>query len=172
MGRLRVTNAHYHEPDAIRGGAPSLAPGTVPNVNDVRRDMLALNRQPGPVVTPELRPGRDPDTMDVDLNVTNSLPLHGSLALNNRRSADTTPLRLVGSLGYDNLWQRGDSIALFFQVAPENTADALVYSGTYTFRVPGNRSVGRRVRTSSPTATSHRLVEPTSSARGKSPGCG
>jgi hemolysin activation/secretion protein len=137
VGRLRVVNAKYHEPDAIRSGAPSLAPGTVPNVNDVRRDMLALNRQPGPAVTPELRAGRDPDTMDVDLNVNDPLPLHGSLELNNRRSADTTPLRLAGSLSYDNLWQRGDSIGLFFQVAPENPSDALVFSGSYTFRIPG-----------------------------------
>ncbi len=134
--RLRVTNAHYYEPDAIRKGAPSLAPGVVPNINQVRRDMIALNRQPGPVVTPELKPGRDPDTMDVDLNVTDSLPLHGSLELNNRQSADTTPLRLVGSIGYDNLWQNGDSINLFFQVAPENTADAVVWSAAYTFRIP------------------------------------
>ena len=134
--RLRVTNARYFEPDKIRGGAPSLAPGTVPNVNDVQHDMLALNRQPGLTVAPELRAGREPDTMDVDLHVTDQLPLHGSLELNNRRSADTTPLRLVGSLGYDNLWQRGDGIGLFFEVAPENPADALVYSASYTFRIP------------------------------------
>jgi hemolysin activation/secretion protein len=137
IGSLRVVNSHYHVPSAIKAGAPSLAPGTVPNVNDVRRDMLALNRQPGPVVTPALHAGRDPDTMDVDLDVTDTLPLHGSLELNNRRSADTTPLRLVGTLGYDNLFQRGDSIAMFFQVAPENTADALVFSGAYTLRIPG-----------------------------------
>jgi hemolysin activation/secretion protein len=129
IGRLRVVGARYHEPDKIRTGAPSLAPGTVPNVNDVRRDMLA--------VTPDLRGGRDPDTMDVDLNVTDPLPLHESIELNNRRSVDTTPLRLIGSLGYDNLWQRGDSIGIFFEVAPENPSDALVFSGSYTFRIPG-----------------------------------
>jgi hemolysin activation/secretion protein len=137
IGRLRVTNAHYFEPDAIRDAAPSLAPGTVPNIDDVQRDMRALNLWPGRAVAPELRAGQDPGTMDVDLQVTDRLPLHGSLELNNRRSADTTPLRLVGSLGYDNLWQKGDSIGLFFQVAPDNTADALVYSATYTFRIPG-----------------------------------
>lgn len=135
--RVRVTHARYFEPDAVRQGAPSLAPGTVPNVNAVQRDMLALNRRPGLAVTPELRPGQEPDTMDVDLHVTDEFPLHGSLELNNRSTADTTPLRLVGSIGYDNLWQRGDSIGLFFQVAAENTADALVYSATYTFRIPG-----------------------------------
>jgi hemolysin activation/secretion protein len=137
VGRLRVTNAQYFEPDAIRKATPSLAPGTVPNIKDVRRDMLALNRQPDRSVTPDLRPGREPNTMDVDLTVKDQLPLHGSLELNNRQTADTTPLRIVASLSYDNLWQRGDSIGLFFQVAPENTADALVYSVSYTFHIPG-----------------------------------
>jgi hemolysin activation/secretion protein len=136
IGRLRVTNSKYHDLDAIRAAAPSLAPGVVPNINHVRHDMIALNSQPSLVVTPELKAGRQPDTMDVDLNVTDQLPLHGSLELNNRQSADTTPLRIVGSIGYDNLWQRGDSLGLFFEVAPENTADALVYSASYTFRVP------------------------------------
>jgi hemolysin activation/secretion protein len=137
IGRLRVTNAHYFEPKVIRDSAPSLAPGTVPNVNDVQRDMRALNQIASRSVAPELRPGRDPDTMDVDLNVTDQLPLRGSLELNNRQSADTTPLRLVASLGYDNLWQRGDSIGLFFQIAPQDPANALVYSAAYTFRIPG-----------------------------------
>ncbi len=99
VGRLRVANARYHEPDTIKNAAPSLAPGTVPNINAVRHDMLALNRQPGTTVTPELKPGRDPDTMDVNLNVTDPLPLHGSLELNNRRSADTTAAATGGISG-------------------------------------------------------------------------
>ena len=136
VGRLRVANAQFYEPAKVRAGAPSLAPGTVPNIKAVQRDMLALNQLPGRSVVPELKPGLEPGTMDVDLNVTDQSPLHGSLELNNRYSADTTPLRLVAALGYDNLWQRGDSIKLFFQVAPQDTADALVYSVAYTFRIP------------------------------------
>ena len=136
IGRLRVANSHFYEPAKVRAGAPSLAPGTVPNIKAVQHDMLALNRLPGRSVVPELRPGLEPGTMDVDLNVTDQSPFNGSLELNNRYSADTTPLRLVATLGYDNLWQRGDSIKLFFQVAPQDPADALVYSVAYTFRIP------------------------------------
>ncbi len=136
VGRLRVTHSRYYEPDAIKQAAPSVAPGTVPNVKAVQRDMVALNQWPGRSVAPELRPGQDPDTMDVDLHVTDHFPLHGSLEKNNQYSANTTPLRLVGSIGYDNLWQRGDSVALFFQVAPQNTADAAVFATSYMFRIP------------------------------------
>ena len=66
--------------------------------------------------------------MDVDLHVTDQLPLRGSLELNNRRSANTTPLRLTGSVGVTTTFgQRGDSVSVFAQVAPENPAEALVY---------------------------------------------
>jgi hemolysin activation/secretion protein len=137
IGRLRIRGARYFSPEEIRRTAPSLAAGNVPNLNDVQRDILALNQWPDRTVVPVLRPGAAPDTVDVDLNVKDRLPLHASLELNNQYSADTTPLRLSTTLGYDNLWQRGDSINTTFQVAPENPNDALVASGSYLFRIPG-----------------------------------
>ncbi|HVC59315.1 MAG TPA: ShlB/FhaC/HecB family hemolysin secretion/activation protein [Acetobacteraceae bacterium] len=136
IGRLRVTGAHYFEPDVVRRHAPSLAPGTVPNMRQVRRDILALNHQPDRSVTPVLKAGKAPDTVDVDLEVADKLPLHGSLELDNRQSADTTALRTTGSLRYDNLWQRGDSASFFFQVAPQHMPDAQVFSGSYLFHIP------------------------------------
>jgi len=139
IGRLRVVGAHYFEPDVVRENAPSLAPGTVPNMNQVRRDIVALNQQADRTVTPVLKAGKAPDTVDVDLEVADKPPLHGSLELDNRQSADTTPLRLSGALRYDNIWQRGDSASFFFQVAPQNPSDALVFSGTYLFHIPGTK---------------------------------
>ncbi len=139
VGRLRVVGAQYVAPRVIRGQATSLAPGKVPNLNDAQRDIVALNQSADLTVTPSLRAGRAPDTVDVDLKVEDKLPLHGSLELNNRRSQDTTPLRLNGNVSYGNLWQRGDSIGVGFQVAPQNYSDASVYTGSYTFRVPGSK---------------------------------
>lgn len=139
VGRLRVTGSRYYALDAIKSGAPSLAEGRVPNINDVQRDIVGLNQWPDRTVTPALRAGRAPDTVDVDLQVNDHLPLHASLELNNRQSIDTKPLRLSGSLGYNNLWQRGDSATFFFQVAPERPSDATVFSGSYLFRIPGSR---------------------------------
>ncbi len=139
VGRLRVTGSKFSSLEAIRNGAPSVAEGSVPNVNNVQRDMVALNQQPARTVTPVLRAGRAPDTVDVDLQVQDHLPLRASLELDNRSSADTKPLRLSGSLGYDNLWQRGDSASLYFQVAPQRPADATVYSGSYLFQIPASK---------------------------------
>jgi hemolysin activation/secretion protein len=139
VGQLIVSNAHYHDINAIKRAAPSLAPGTVPNIKLVQRDIINLNQDPDRTVVPALRPGRAPDTLDVDLQVQDQLPLHATLELNNRQSQDTTPLRLSGSLTYDNLWQRGDSATIGFQVAPQNPSDATVESASYLFHIPGSQ---------------------------------
>ena len=63
-------------------------------------------------------------------------PLHGSVEINNRYSANTTPLRLDAAVRYDNLWQLGHTIGAGFQIAPQRPSDALVFSGYYIARVP------------------------------------
>ena len=136
VGRLRVRGSHYHDLADIKAGAPSLAQGKVPKMADLQRDIVALNQWPDRAVTPSLRAGVAPDTVDVDLDVKDQFPGHASLELNNRQSLDTTGLRLSGALSYTDLWQRGDSATLSFQVAPERPSDAEVVSGSYLFRIP------------------------------------
>ncbi len=139
VGRVRVTGARYFDPQAVREGAPALAPGTVPNMPAVQQNIIALNQLPDRTVTPALRAGKTPDTVDVDLQVQDKPPLHASLELNNQQSQSTTPLRLQGTVSYDNLWQRGDSASLSFQVAPEHPADAQVISGSYLYHIPDSK---------------------------------
>ncbi len=135
VGRLRVRGARYFLGSDIKRHAPSLAEGKVPDFNEVTEDIIGLNRMADRRVTPELNPGREPGTVDIDLNVEDKLPLHGSLELNNRYNADTVPLRLNGSLSYNNLWQLGHSIGFNFQIAPERLEDATIYSAYYMARV-------------------------------------
>lgn len=134
VGRLRVNGADYFSPDDIERAAPSLAEGAVPNFKDVQRDIVALNQWPDRRVTPEVKAGATPNTVDVDLNVEDTLPLHGSIELNNRNSSGTTSQRLSASLRYDNLWQRGHSISLSGQIAPQRREDAEVVSASYLAR--------------------------------------
>ena len=109
----------------------------MPNFNDIQRDILALNQLPGRSVTPSLNPIiTEPGKVDIDLTVKDSLPLHGSIELNNRYSADTVPLRLNASLSYSNLWQLGHTLGISYQVAPERSSDAEVFSAFYSMRFP------------------------------------
>jgi len=135
VGRLRVTNSNYHDIEKIKKKAPSLKEGKLPNFNDVTQDIVALNQWPDRRVTPVLRAGVTPGTVDVDLNVEDKLPLHGNVEFNNRASPNTTPTRINTTLKYDNLWQRGHSLSVTYQVAPERPDDAEVFSGSYLARV-------------------------------------
>ena len=134
VGHLKVVGSKYSSIDRIKRDAPSLAEGSVPNFNEVPTDISALNQLSDRRVTPELKAGTKPGTVDVDLDVVDHFPLHGSLELNNRRSQDTTPLRTSASLSYDNLWQAGHSLSLSAQVDPQDTADAKVLYGSYLAR--------------------------------------
>ena len=137
--RLRVVGAKYFVPDAVRAGAPSVAPGTVPNINQITRDLVGLNQLPDRTVQPALKPGRATDTVDVDLDVTDKFPLHGTLEVNNRYNADTHAERLSASLSYDNFFQRGDSGTISYTVAPEDVRDAEITSASYLFHIPDSR---------------------------------
>ncbi len=141
VGRLRVNGARFFLPSRIKREAPSMAEGTTPDMNQVKKEIVGLNRLGDRRVTPELRAGAEAGTVDIDLNVEDEMPLHGSLELNNRNSADTTGLRLNGAISYGNLFQLGHTGGLSFQVAPQDTDDALVFSGYYLARVSDTASL-------------------------------
>jgi len=136
VGRLRVRGARWFSPRDVKQQAPSVAEGTVPNFDDIARDIVILNQIPDRRVTPTLRAGARPGTVDVDLTVQDALPLHGSAELNNRHGRYTTPLRLSGSLRYDNFWQLGHSLGFSYQVAPSRAPDGRVFTASYLARFP------------------------------------
>jgi hemolysin activation/secretion protein len=136
VGRLRVRGARWFLPSEIRAQAPSLAEGTVPNFNEVVRDIVVLNQLPDRRVTPAVQVGTDPGTVDVDLNVEDHLPLHGSLGVDDKHGRDTTLLRTAASLHYDNLWQLGHSLSFSARLAPKRLDDGRVLSASYQARFP------------------------------------
>lgn len=138
VGRLRVTGSEYNDIEKIRAAAPSLAEGSVPDFDDISRDVMGLNRRADRRVIPDIKPGDKPGVIDVDLQVDDHAPLSASAELNNRYSADTTKLRLNTSLSYDNLWQRGHSVGGSLQTTPLDWFDeVMVYSGFYIARFEG-----------------------------------
>lgn len=135
---LTVTGSKYHSIDAIVKDVPSLAEGTVPDFDEIQKDLVALNQDPDRKITPALKPGPRPGTLDVALTVDDHLPLHGSLEVNNRRSQNTSELRSTASFTYSNLWQRGHTINLTFQTAPQQPSDSKVWFGSYLVRFAGS----------------------------------
>ena len=142
IDRLRVTGSRYFSLDFIKSQVPALQEGHVLYVPGLQAQLGSIsNYSPDRSITPVLRPGKTPGMVEVDLKVKDELPLHGSLELNNRSTEDTTRLRLSGSISYDNLWQRGHSLSLQYQTAPQETKEVRVFSGTYLARFPGASSM-------------------------------
>lgn len=158
--RLRVAGARYHLPSRLRAGLPSLAPGSVPNFNDVQEELGELARSPDLRVSPLLRRGRAPGTIEIELAVEDSLPLHGSAELNSRRSPDTVYGRLEAALRYENLWQRRHALGLNYFVAPNARDQAEIVGLSYSLPWAANTLAFYAVHSNSnvPTAFDTRVV--------------
>jgi len=138
-GRLRqvsVSGARYFSGRDIIAALPAAAPGTVPNLPALQKELTALNTQTRDrTVVPVLKAGPQPATVDLNLRVEDHLPFHGSIEFNNQYTVDTAHLRAVAQLSYDNLFNRLDSFALQYQVAPEAPSESHVLATSYTARV-------------------------------------
>ena len=131
IDRLRVKGAEFTLPSNVRKRLPELAEGKVPNFNTVQSQLAALNRSGDSRITPVLRAGKLPGTVEVQLDVDDQLPLHGSVDLSNRQTPNTTPERLSASVRYDNLWQLGHSVGLSVQTSPQRRTDVRVAALNY-----------------------------------------
>jgi len=139
VGRVRVVGSEYHSPREVREQVPSLAEGKVPDFNTAQTELSALNRTGDQQVVPLVKQGAMPGTMDVDLKVQDSNPWRASLGLNNDRSADTKPLRMLASVGNDNLWQLGHRASISFFGAPQDLSQTKVWSGSYNAPLKGTQ---------------------------------
>ncbi|RJP70083.1 MAG: ShlB/FhaC/HecB family hemolysin secretion/activation protein [Comamonadaceae bacterium] len=137
VDRLRVVESRYFSQGDIRAGVPELAEGQVPNFQDMQTELTALNRSADRRITPVLRPGKTPGTVEVDLKVQDKLPLHGSAELNDRYSPDTSRTRANASIRWDNLWGRQHSIGLSLQTVPGAPNESQVFSANYTWPLKG-----------------------------------
>lgn len=130
--RLRVSGAEYTLPSRVKDAAPSLAEGEVPHFPEVQADLGRLGRNPDLTVTPLLQPGRVPGSVAVELRLKDDNPFHGSVELNNKRSADTDAGRIEASMRYDNLWQRRHSIGVTYFVSPRDREQVEVWGLNYS----------------------------------------
>lgn len=141
VDRLRITGSRYYSLGQIRASVPQLAEGNTPHFPTLQKELESLNRQADRAVTPVMKAGQTPGTVTMELKVKDSLPLHATVGLNNYYNADTTPLRSVVNLRYDNLWQLGHSVNFTWLTAPEKPSESQVYSLTYAVPFASGRSV-------------------------------
>jgi hemolysin activation/secretion protein len=132
IGRVQITGNKYYADGYIRSQASAMKEGAVANFPAMQKDVAALNSSPERRVVPVLRPGARLGTTDVDLQVQDQSPLKANVDLNNYYSPNTTELRLLAGLRYDNLWQLGHSIGVQAQTSPLDTSEVRVFSASYS----------------------------------------
>lgn len=138
LDRVRITGARYFANGQIRDEVPSLQRGNVVRLPELQQQLMSLNRQSADrQVTPVLRAGREPGSIDVDLKVKDTLPLHASVEVNDRYTANTSHTRAIANLGYDNLFQSFNRLSLQYQTSPEEPDETRVIAGTYIAPLPG-----------------------------------
>lgn len=139
VGTRRVTGAQWFLPSRIAQMTPSLAPGSLPNFENMQQELAALQSNADLRITPVVGAGAVPAEINVELKVEDSLPLHGSAELNSRQSFNTDRGRLDASLRYDNFFQRGHSLGFNWIVAPTSPSQSntrvLSYSAPVQFGV-------------------------------------
>lgn len=132
LDRVRITGARYFSNRRIRESLPVLEKDSVVELPKLQAQLSQVNQQARDrQVTPVLRAGRIPGTVDIDLKVKDSLPLHGGVELNDRYSANTSETRASVNVSYDNLFQRYQTIGLQLQTTPEDTDQVQVIALSY-----------------------------------------
>ena len=131
VGEVRVAGAKHHSTEGVIKQLPALAAGRPINLKDLQTQLVQANRIPDRAVTPAFKPSKTEGAIDVELKVKDSLPVHGSLELNNDNSPNTTRLRLSASLRYTNLWGAGHTVSASYIVAPQARRESEVFSGSY-----------------------------------------
>ncbi|MGD7037026.1 ShlB/FhaC/HecB family hemolysin secretion/activation protein [Methylotuvimicrobium buryatense] len=132
VSRLRVTDSRYFSLGRIKAKIPELAEGKVPNIQVMQQQLADLGKESSDrSVVPILRAGETPGTVEVDLKVKDSMPIHGKVEVNGRNVANTSRLRTIASLRYDNLWQKFHSASFMYQTSPEKPEEVEVFVGTY-----------------------------------------
>jgi len=141
LNRVRVEGAKYTSARDIREALPSAEPTTVPDLPAIQKEIATLNAETRDRnVVPVLAAGPVPGTVDLTLKVSDNLALHGSFEVNDQYTADTSRLRAVASVSYDNLFNRFDSFSLQYQTTPQELSEMGVFVASYTHRLDnGNR---------------------------------
>jgi hemolysin activation/secretion protein len=136
LNEVHVAGARYFSEREILAAIPAASPGTAPNLPALQQQLATVNSQsPDRAVIPILKAGPLPGTVDLALKVDDHLPLHGSIEFDNQNTPDTEPVRANVSLSYNNLFQEFDSLAVQYQMAPQEVSQVNVFAANYAWGV-------------------------------------
>jgi hemolysin activation/secretion protein len=130
--RTQINGAHYFPERDVMAKLPAATPGTVLQISKLQSELTAVNSDTADrSVVPVLKAGSAPGTVDIALQVNDTLPLHGSLEVNNQATIDTRELRSIASVSYGDMFGRLDNFALQYQFTPQLFDQVRVFAANY-----------------------------------------
>lgn len=131
VGAIEVNGARFFSTDNILGKLPSFRSGRLLYEPTVLKELDTANANPDLKIVPILKPGKEPDTLDLELKVKDRMPVHGRVELNNRGVPTTPRLRLNAALQYTNLFDSDHAITVQTSQTPQDWGAVEVYSVNY-----------------------------------------
>jgi hemolysin activation/secretion protein len=138
IGRVLVEGNKNFDEANVRASAPSLVPGSSPNVQKVARNLRIANESPSKQMNALLRSGQEEGTVDAVVRVADEPPVKRSITLDNSGIAQTGPLRV--GLGYQNanMFNRDQVLTLQYVGAPYENRPSQAQPTTFSL-VPSSR---------------------------------
>ena len=135
VGQFRVTGSRHHAPEVAREQVRSIKVGEPLDLKTLQSEIAQASHFPDMQISPQFKPGKVQGEIDVDLNVSDEVPWHASVELNNDYSPTTKPLRTTANVRYTNLFQTGQSASLTLITAPQKIKQTIVVAGSYTIPI-------------------------------------
>ncbi len=111
VGKIDITGLRHYKADFVRRYVEPPPPGRVFEAGAFERGLLNLNDLPGLALKSTLRPGQEPGTTDIVLDVDKDRLFSGALDSNNYGSPETGYERFGVSLNLNNPLGLGDVLA-------------------------------------------------------------
>ncbi len=132
---ITVTGNEYYSWSSIRSKLPSLSPGALIYEPTFVKELAAVNGNPDLSVTPLLKPGSVPGTVDLELKVKDRLPVHGKLEADNRGPITTPSNRLIAEVQHTNVFGNDEILTLNTVQTPTDWGAIQNYGASFVYPV-------------------------------------
>ena len=132
---ITVTGNEYYSWGSIRTKLPSLTPGALIYEPTFVKELAAVNGNPDRSVTPLLKPGSVPGTVDLELKVKDRLPVHGKLEADNRGPITTPANRLIAEVQHTNVFGNDEILTFNTVQTPTDWGAIQNYGASFVYPV-------------------------------------
>lgn len=137
VGDVTVKGGKFFAEPNVRASLPALKEGASPNTLDLARDLALANENSAKRVVAAFRPGTKRDTVDANLEVTDSRPLSGFAQLSNTGTSATGITRLTFGVAHANLFDRDHQVTATYTMSPEQSSKVKQWGAFYRAPVYG-----------------------------------